>query len=280
MNTKVIVFSFFSALLYGFWGTLVTISLRLGANPATIGLFIYFISSVISFPFLIKKFVLPKKEWVISGLLFASANYLLFNIIKFSYLSSAYVFVPSSILIFFIISIKRNKPKGKEAVRLSVAIFMIVVGMAISQFNGYSKINFFDLGLGLLIASFYGISSYLTAYSSSNGLETLETFWIVLFENVIFLPLAILTGLKFTLGSFAVDVLAALCVSFGLYLELASYNISILMGDRFRLMNLINVLTNLDSVFIAIASVLLGSFTSFSLVGLALVFLGASFFFR
>ncbi|MDP8023417.1 MAG: hypothetical protein RAK20_02990 [Conexivisphaerales archaeon] len=280
MKSKLIVFSSFSALLYGFWGTLITISLRLGTNPATIGLFIYFISSVISFPFLINKFVLPKKEWVVSGLLFASANYLLFSIIKLSFLSSAYVFVPSSILIFFIISIKRNKPKGKDVVRLSAAILLITAGMAISQVNGSSKINFFDLGLGLIIALFYGISSYLTAYSSSQGLEMLETFWIVLFENVVFLPLAILTGLKFTLGSFAVDVLAAFCVSFGLYLELASYNISVLLGDKFRLMNLINVLTNLDSVFIAVASVLLGSFTRFSLVGLVLVFLGAGFFFR
>ncbi|MGC8593684.1 MAG: hypothetical protein ACP5LF_05310 [Nitrososphaeria archaeon] len=280
MKSKLIVFSSFSALLYGFWGTLITISLRLGTNPATIGLFIYFISSVISFPFLINKFVLPKKEWVVSGLLFASANYLLFSIIKLSFLSSAYVFVPSSILIFFIISIKRNKPKGKDVVRLSAAILLITAGMTISQVNGSSKINFFDLGLGLIIALFYGISSYLTAYSSSQGLEMLETFWIVLFENVVFLPLAILTGLKFTLGSFAVDVLAAFCVSFGLYLELASYNISVLLGDKFRLMNLINVLTNLDSVFIAVASVLLGSFTRFSLVGLVLVFLGAGFFFR
>ncbi len=280
MKSKLIVFSSFSALLYGFWGTLITISLRLGTNPATIGLFIYFISSVISFPFLINKFVLPKKEWVVSGLLFASANYLLFSIIKLSFLSSAYIFVPSSILIFFIISIKRNKPKGKDVVRLSAAILLITAGMTISQVNGSSKINFFDLGLGLIIALFYGISSYLTAYSSSQGLEMLETFWIVLFENVVFLPLAILTGLKFTLGSFAVDVLAAFCVSFGLYLELASYNISLLLGDKFRLMNLINVLTNLDSVFIAVASVLLGSFTRFSLVGLVLVFLGAGLFFR
>jgi len=245
-----------------------------------VGLVVYFLASLIGYAFSSKNIVKPKKEWVVSGVLFALANYSLFSIMKYSYLSSAYVYVPSSILIFYLISIKKNKPKKEETVRVSIAVLLVTIGMIISQITGPSSINVLDLGVGVLIAVLYGISSYLTAYSSVQGFEMIETFWITLLEIAVFLPIVLLTGSEFTSWGTILGAIAGICVSFGLYLELASYNISILMGDKFRLMNLINVLTNLDSVFIAIASVLLGSFTNFSLAGLLLVFIGAGFFFR
>lgn len=280
MNEKILILSSVSAVLYGFWGSLIAVSLRFGMNPSSAGLIVYFAASLIGYVFSIKRTIMPRKEWIISGLLFALANYSLFSIMKYGYLSSAYVYVPSSILVFYLISFKKNKPKKKETVRVSVAVLLITVGMIISQINGPSSINLLDLGVGVMIAMLYGVSSYLTAYSSLHGSEMVETFWITLFEIAVFLPLALLTGPKFTAEGTILGAFAGMCVSFGLYLELASYNISLLIGDRFKLMNLINVLTNLDSVFIAIASVLLGSFTNFSLAGLLLVFIGAGFFFR
>ncbi len=280
MNEKILILSSVSAILYGFWGSLIAVSLKFGTNPASVGLIVYFLASLIGYAFSAKNIVKPKKEWVFSGVLFALANYSLFNIMKYSYLSSAYVYIPSSIIIFYLISFKKNKPKKEDTARISIAIILITIGMIISQINGPLSLNVLDLGIGVLIAVLYGIASYTTAYSSVQGSEMIETFWITLFEIAVFLPILFLTGSEFTPLGTIFGAIAGICVSFGLYLELISYNISILIGDRFRLMNLINVLTNLDSVFIAIASVLLGSFTNFSLAGLLLVFIGAGFFFR
>ncbi len=280
MNEKILVFSSISAIMYGFWGSFIAVSLKLGMNAGTIGLVTYLLASLASFVFSTRKFILPKKEWIISGLLFATANYLLFNIIKFSFLSSAYVYVPSSILIFYMISYKKNKPKGADTVRVSLAVLLVTTGMIVSQVTGSSGFNFIDLVIGIIIATLYGVSSYLTAYSSLEGFEIVESFWITFFELFIFLPLTFFFGSEFTIKGTLFGIFAGICVSLGLYLELASYNISTRLGDKFKLMNLINVLTNLDSVFIAIASVVLGSFTSFSLAGLVLVFVGAGFFFK
>lgn len=278
MKGRIQALSALSAALYGLWGAIAAVSLRAGMTAASTGLLIFAFSSIISCAVLGGRLTVPRMKWVVAGILFAAANYILFSIMSFSYLSSAYVFVPSSVLIFFIISAWKSRPRGREAFKFSLALMFIVAGMAVSQITGTEKINIADLGLGLMVAFLYGISSYLAAYTSKPKAEMTQTFWITLSEMAVFLPLFVITGIRLTYQGILLSAIAALSISAGLYLELFSYNA--LTGNRFVLMNMVNVLTNLDSMFVAVASILLGSFTSFSIFGLVLVFIGASFFLK
>jgi hypothetical protein len=279
MNKKLYAVPLLSSAFYSVWGASITLALKLGTNAASLGLLVYFMASVLSLLFSLKKLFPPKKEWIFAGLIFASANFILFNMISSSYLSAAYIFLPSSILMFYLFTLEEIRQKKSEKLRISLAVTAICLGMMVSQVSGPFLINWLNLGLGLLASFLYGVSSFLSASSTIVKREMAETFWIVLLEITVFLPMSLITGLRISLSSTGFAATAALCVSAGLYLELFSYNRIKVKGGKFRLLNMINVLTNFDIVFVAIASVFLGSFTVFSLIGLALTFVGIIFFF-
>ncbi|MGC8558384.1 MAG: hypothetical protein ACP5NC_05260 [Nitrososphaeria archaeon] len=274
MKGKIQALSALSAVLYGLWGSIAAVSLRSGMSAASTGLFIFALSSVFSCASSGGHVSVPRIKWVAAGIMFAAANYILFSIMSSSYLSSAYVFVPSSVIIFFIISGWKSRPGNEEVLKFSIAIAIIVAGMAVSQITGTETINLADLALGLIVALLYGVSSYLTAYTAKPGTEMAQIFWITLSEIVVFLPLFAITGIRVTYQGIMLSAIAAISISAGLYLELYSYNA--LAETKFALMNMVNILTNLDSLFVALASIILGSFTGFSIFGLILVFIGAS----
>ncbi len=276
---RIYAYSLISALLYSIWGMLVLMTIRAGLSPGSSGLLVYSFASAL---------VLasggsvegPRAEWVASGIIYASANLTLFYIMTLTYLSSAYIFVPSSILVFYFLSLRGSSIRRSEALRSSLGIITIVAGLCLSQMEGLAGIDLRSLALGLIAAMLYGIASYLTMVSVSPGREVSESFWILLSELLVFLPASLAEGLRLSGGPLVYAAAAGASVGLGLVLELHSYRLSEGSSSRFKLINIVNVLTNMDTVLIAIASVIIGSYTAFGVIGLLLVFAGASVFYR
>ncbi len=271
-KTDAMLMSLLSAAFYGAWGSLAELSLMKGSSPAVTGLFIFMAASILSF-LLNVHISRPDPRWVIAGALFFAANLLLFSLMKSSLLSSAYVYVPSSIIVFFLLSSRGFPAAGRG--RVLASLILIVAGMAIAQ--GVSSFRLLDVATGVSIAALYGLASYLTYASVSGGSNARESFWIMLTEFVLFSAASPFQLNGISAGAIMFSITGGITVSVGLLLELAAYVRLKGVHMNLRLVNLVNVITNFDIIIIILVSFLLGSYNAASMVALALVFAGTSY---
>ncbi len=270
---RALVLSAISASLYGAWGALAQLSLLRGLSPGEVGAAIYLVSAAAA-AVMAKRPWPPDPRWIASGLLFMIANFMLFSLMRLSSLASAYVYVPSSILVFF--AMTAHGSAVTERPRVAASVSLVAVGMALAQVNGVHGFNVYGLAVGLAIAVLYGFATYLAYTSLRAGREAEENLWVMLTEAVAFLvPLALQERAAPSAGLIFLFVSGA-SVAAGFQLELRAYEVSEKTPRRLSLVNLVNAVTNLDIVVIILAAIALGSYSTYSVIALVLVFAGVT----
>ena len=272
---EVIITSGSSAIFYGFWGSFIALGLKWGATPSTSGLFVY--SSAILFSLIISrgKISRPEPTWLISGLLFSFANFLLFLSMKLTQLSSAYGFVPASIIVFLILTGINYEANSRQIKRIVLSSLIITAGLIVAEMENDLAFNFNAMLLGLVIAILYGAATYIML-RGIHGKILSENFWIMVTETIFFFVIALELKQLVLPESWMLFVLAGAAVSVGLVLELSSFLYASEGASSFYKINLANIISNFDTVFVAIASIIIGSYSVYGIAGLMLIFLGAA----
>lgn len=268
---RVLALSAASAALYGAWGALAQMSLLKGVSPAEAGLVIYLASAAAALA-MARRLESPDPRWIAAGLLFMAANFTLFSLMKLSNLASAYVYVPSSVLVFFAIT-ARGSP-ARERPRVAASVLVVVAGLALAQVQGAHAFNFAGLGMGLGIAVLYGLATYLVYASIRPSREADENLWVMLTEALAFLAPAALRAGPAAPEAVAPLLISGASVAVGFQLELKAYEASERTQRRLSLVNLVNAVTNLDIAVVALVAVALGSYSVEGLAALVMVFLG------
>ncbi len=273
-HQRMVLISAMSALLYGGWGSLLDLAMRSGDSIPLVGTLLFGIGAVISLIGSRGRVERPNKMIVLGAVAFFVANAELLYVMRHTELDSAYVFVPSSMLVFFGLTALRYRPSTSAKKRATAAVLLAVLGMTLAEMSGVS-VNAWILFVGLTLTLVYGVASY-AVIAQMLSKPSAEAFWASLIQTVLFGAFLLLMPASPSLELSLYSLGAGILVVFGFQLELESVAIANRSASRFTNLNLVNVIANMDSVVVIAFSVLIGTATLNGVLGLLLVFVSVS----
>jgi len=279
-----VVNSLIGSALYSGWAALTFISIRNGSSEFWVGTVVFAAATTVPAAYVSlnkeKMDMKGVKCGALAGVFFFIGTVLFMYSIATQSISSVYVFIPGSAIIFYLLTANMAQHRGTEKLRVLVGMLIASAGLILGEFiGGYTSFNEVGLVVGILITFSYGLASYYVVLGSTYGIGSIGLSTMMT-ELILFVSAALFTfdGRLITSASsnyFA--LLAGLFVAGGFMLEVHLFRTAI--RNRVKSLanlNLINVLINGDSIFVMLAAVLLNSYTALSLLGLFLVYVGAT----
>jgi len=271
-----------SSLMYAAWVSLVFLSIKMGMSLYYTGSIVFLSGSAISVIYALGAGERPSaqglKTGVLAGILFFVGNVAFFYALGTQYMSSAYPFIPASILVYFALSLRKFGSKGSSAALIVAGVLISSSGLILGELNAgdIGMLSTSALGVGLIILLFYGVAGYIVTVNSRESissivLSTMSTEFALFFLSfLIERPAA-----PSRVGAVLVSVAGGIAIALAFLIETSLFG-SILRRGREALagVNSIYIISNGDAIFVMLLAIALNTYTVYSILGLLLVYIG------
>ncbi len=263
-----ILIAIFSSLVYALWTILSNILMSF-ENVSVIPILLVVMVSGAFFSFLLTivnggfKPYKGKDIWVpiITGILYGFGNIILYSILGNNRLPSVSALLYSNIIIFSIlVSFSNGK---KPNVKYLIGTIMTVIGLTVLEIHSNSNnlnLNFEIIVLSIIMIFFYGFASFFQYKSTKTKIYFGENmFFIFISEIVVMFPFLLLkiqtpwfgnTGFQLI----EIAIVTGFLLFLALFLDLKSYSFVNKLAPKY--INIVNILTNFELVWIIIYSYL------------------------
>ncbi|MGC8516152.1 MAG: hypothetical protein ACP5OC_08490 [Thermoplasmata archaeon] len=263
-STRGYLLSLASSLTYSVWlvGSGFIILMSLGSFPIFYLLVIMcagmLFSLIYGFPKSIDRYTLIP---ILSGILFALANFSMYFLIKSNDITVASSFAEFNVLFFPVLLFIFNK-KGTKFSKYLVGLFLVTFGLIVENVvsSGSYALTPLNVLLGVLMGFLYAAATYVLYLSTKNsGPSNSRIFYVFLAESVVLfifwssLKFKIEPALNVTSIAISLIISASLVVALGL--EISGYRSLSAIG--FRQITIGNVLSNLELLPVIVFSFVL-----------------------
>jgi hypothetical protein len=264
------------------WASLAFLAVRLGVNVFSAGTIIFVSALLVSVVYIAvtreKLNLQGLKFGAIAGTLFFVGNVAFFYALGTQDMSSAYPFIPASILVYFALSFKKFSRIGGRNSIVVAGVAVSASGLIIGEITGVhlSVLNWSSFAIGMVILLFYGVAGYFVTVGSDHGVSSVAISTMAL-ESVLFLLSAIFLHAGLPGGTMPVLMPVAGGISIGIafIIETVIFKDLLTTGSEpLAGVNLIYIVTNGDAIFVMLLAIVLNTYTVFSIIGLTLVYVG------
>ncbi len=271
-----------SSILYAVWASLAFLAVRLGANVFAAGTIIFvsalFVSVVYVAVMREKLNLQGLKFGAIAGTLFFMGNVAFFYALGSQDMSSAYPFIPASILIYFALSFRKFGRGGSKSSVVITGVAVSTSGLVIGEITGahLSALNGSSFATGMVILLFYGLAGYFVTVGSDHGVSSVAISTMAL-ESILFFLSAVFfhTGLHGGILPVLMSVAGGISIGIAFIIETVVFKELLATGSKqLAGVNLIYIVTNGDAIFVMLLAIVLNTYTVFSIIGLSLVYVG------
>ncbi len=284
MNTRAayIGLGLVSSILYAAWAALAFLAVRLGANVFAAGTVIFASALIVSVLYAAvsagKLNPLGLKFGALAGTLFFLGNVAFFYALGTQHMSSAYPFIPASVLVYFALSFKKYAKAGGRHAVIAAGVVISASGLITGELSGgrLDALNVGSFAAGMVILLFYGFAGYFVTVGSDHGVSSVALSTMAA-EAVLFLASSVILHGGTSIGP--VPVLAS--VAGGIFIAAAFIIETVIFGklltkggEPLAGINTIYIVTNGDAIFVMLLAIVLNTYTVFSIIGLALVYVG------
>lgn len=216
------------------------------------------------------------------GLGFALTGIFLFAAYKSNTLSNIFPLLEGSILVFLLLDLvfHRKTLSRKEIYLLVIGVIVVFAGTFFASSKGFQfSLSILPYAIGIITCS--GIGYYALANSTGKVTEASKNLAFsicAIASGVVILALnhgsAVLEALKPV--PFAAGVVSGffLCIAFSMEIRAVKHSMTGSERKNVLLRNFINNFTELDTIVVLVASIVIGSYTYNGLAGGALIVIG------
>ncbi len=263
-----ILIAIFSSLVYALWTILSSILMSF-ENVSVIPILLVVMSSGAFFSFLLTFLQGGFKTYkgkdirfpIITGILYGFGNIILYSILGNNRLPLVSALLYSNIIIFSIlVSFSSGK---KPNVKYFIGTIISVIGLTLleihSNFNNFN-LNFQIIVLSIIMIFFYGFASFFQYESTKTKINFGENmFFIFIFEIVVMFPFLLIKIQTSWFGNtgfqlIEIAIVTGFILFLALFLDLKSYSFVNKLAPKY--INIVNILTNIELVWIVIYSYL------------------------